>query len=95
MLVDNDPANRVMAISTIAFFGAGAVIGLLHLFPIFQTGRTRDFIFAFCSATIALGCGLIAPMINAGGDVGGSYIAWAGAAFFGLGAVAIAWQAVR
>jgi len=95
LLIDGGPEDRAAAIGTIAMFGAGLVIGIVHLFPILQAGKLRDYVMAACSASLGVACFLVAPLAQADGDVRVAYASWAGAAFFGLGAIVIAWRAGR
>ena len=95
ILIENRPEDRAIAIGMIAMFGAGLVVGLMHLFPILQTGKLRDYVMAACCASLGLACYLVAPLARADGDMTAAYASWAGAVFFGLGAIAIAWRAGR
>lgn len=95
LLIDGEPGDRTLAIGMIAMFGAGFVMGILELFPILQTGKLRDYVMAACSASFAVACFFIAPLARADGNMGVVYASWAGAVFFGLGAIVIAWKAGR
>jgi drug/metabolite transporter (DMT)-like permease len=97
LLRENDPESRSVAIGTIVFFGACTVTGILTLFPqMFGVdSRWRTLALAFASLALAVGCFFVAPLARAEGDTALMYSAWAGAAFFGLGGMVIAWSAVR
>jgi hypothetical protein len=95
LLVENRSEDRALAIGMIAMFGAGLVVGIMHLFPILQTGKLRDYVMALCCASLGLACFLVAPLAQADGDMSAAYASWAGAVFFGLGAIVIAWRAGR
>lgn len=100
LLIEGGAEDRLMAIGTVAFFGACAIVGVVHVLPGVPeygppTGRGPMLAMALASVGLAIGCFFAAPAAQADGRGALAVTAYFGTAFFGLGALVIAWQAMR
>jgi hypothetical protein len=107
ILTHGDADDSNLAWGVIAFFGACGLVGALQFLPrrraiasgadelILQPGRLHFFGMAIGALAMGFGCLLLAPLAWADGDQFVSIVAYFGAAFFGLGGLAVVWRAVR
>jgi hypothetical protein len=105
ILTRGDAADAALAWGCIAFFGACGIVGLLQFLPrqraastgalTLQPDRMLMIGMAIGALAMALGCFLLAPLAAADGERITAAIAYIGVAFFGLGALAIVWRAMR
>ncbi|MGE0046774.1 MAG: STM3941 family protein [Hyphomonadaceae bacterium] len=96
-----------LALACIALFGACAIVFALDLLPkrplvpepdgaiVVRGSRARFVVLGLSGAAMAAACPMIATMAAAENDWRVAVIAWAGAIFFGFGALYLLWRATR
>ncbi len=104
LLLEGDPADRVMALGATVFFGACALVGLMQFVPhqraaldsegglTIQPDRIQLTGMAIAAIGMAAGCALLAPLAAADNRPVVSIAGYLGGVFFGLGGLFILWR---
>jgi len=104
LLIEGDPADRVMALGATVFFGACALVGLMQFVPhqraaldsegglTIQPDRIQLTGMAIAAIGMAAGCTLLAPLAAADNRPVVSIAGYLGGVFFGLGGLFILWR---
>jgi hypothetical protein len=104
LLIEGDPADRVMALGVTVFFGACALVGLMQFVPhqraaldsvgglTIQPDRIQLTGMAIAAIGMAAGCTLLAPLAAADNRPVVSIAGYLGGVFFGLGGLFILWR---
>ncbi len=106
LLIEGDPADRVMALGATVFFGACALVGLMQFVPhqratldregglTIQPDRIQLTGMAVAAIGMAAGCALLAPLAAADNRSVVSIAAYVGVVFFGLCGLFALWRAI-
>jgi hypothetical protein len=104
LLIEGDPADRMMALGATVFFGACALVGLMQFVPhqratldsegglTIQPDRVQFTGMGIAAIGMAAGCALLAPLAAADNRPVVSIAGYLGSVFFGLGGLFILWR---
>lgn len=106
LLIEGDPADRVIALGATTFFGACALVGLMQFVPhqraaldgegglTIQPDRIQLAGMAIAAIGMAAGCVLLAPLAAADNRPVVSIAGYVGGVFFGLCGLFALWRAI-